>query len=90
MGSSGGSYSYEEVHVVDLQQPIKFTIPYYQDGPIEDAACAYFDVSQNRYMALECTSAHHNIGINNFEGKFMKCCSNHATAFTVMEKELLV
>jgi len=40
-------------------------------------------------MALECTSAHQNIGINNFEGKFMKCCSNHAAAFTVMEKELL-
>lgn len=71
MGNNGGSYSYEEVQVTDLEEPMTFTIPYYGDGPIEDAACAYFDEEEDTYKPLECSSPQHNIGINNFEGKFM-------------------
>lgn len=65
------------------------TIPYYGESPINEIACAYYNTDVNRYAELECSSSAHNIGILNSEGKSMKCCSNHATTFTVMERDLL-
>lgn len=80
---------YAMVDVKDLDQPIRMTIPYHGDSPINEIACAYYNTDVERYVELECTSSAHNIGILNSNGKSMKCCSNHATAFTVMERDLL-
>jgi len=80
---------YSTVDVNNLEQPIKFTLPYYGEAPINELACAYFDTEADAYVELTCSSTAHNIGILNSSGKSMKCCTNHATAFTVMERALL-